>query len=147
MRCVCMHVCLFFYKNKVCHAEEHCDLSYLAHIYLFYSYTGVEFTWGHSEKLLLPVPSELCMRPEKMLFFLVDDLMGGEKKKYADYFQVQIPISKQYFILWLNQFYFSVFCLTIWALRSLCSFHPEFTAYAQGLSLPSQVGFPNQTHW
>lgn len=46
-------------------------------------------------------------------FFLVDDLMGGEKKKYADYFQVQIPISKQYFILWLNQFYFSVFCLTI----------------------------------
>ena len=72
---------VFFYKNKVCHAEEHCDLSYLAHIYLFYSYTGVEFTWGHSEKLLLPVPSELCMRPEKNGFFLVDDLMGGEKKK------------------------------------------------------------------
>lgn len=45
-------------------------------------------------------------------FFLVDDLMGGGGK-YADYFQVQIPISKQYFILWLNQFYFSVFCLTI----------------------------------
>lgn len=46
-------------------------------------------------------------------FFLVDDLMGGGGGKYADYFQVQIPISKQYFILWLNQFYFSVFCLTI----------------------------------
>lgn len=39
-----MHVCVFFLQNKICHAGEHCDLSNLAHIYLFYSYTDVEFT-------------------------------------------------------------------------------------------------------
>lgn len=72
-----MHVCVFFLRNKICHTGERCDLSNLAHIYLFYSYTDVEFTRGHSEMLLLPVPFELCMCPDKC-FFLVEDL--GRKK-------------------------------------------------------------------
>lgn len=33
-----------FLQNKICHAGERCDLSNLAHIYLFYGYTDVEFT-------------------------------------------------------------------------------------------------------
>lgn len=56
--CVCTYVYIF-YEIRLCHAEERCDLSNLAHIYLFYSFTDVEFTRGHSEMLLLPVPFEL----------------------------------------------------------------------------------------
>lgn len=41
-----MHLCVsfFFLQSKVCHTGEHCDLSNLAHIYLFYSFTDVVFT-------------------------------------------------------------------------------------------------------
>lgn len=59
--------CVYFLQSKICHAEKR-DLSNLAHIYLFYSYTVVEFTQGHSEMLLLPVPFELCMCPDEYLF-------------------------------------------------------------------------------
>lgn len=52
------------------------------------------------------------MYVSRRMLFLVDDLMG-KKKKYAGYIQLQIPIPGQYFILWLNQFYFSIFCLSI----------------------------------
>lgn len=78
--CVCTYVYIF-YEIRLCHAEERCDLSNLAHIYLFYSFTDVEFTRGHSEMLLLPVPFELCMCPEKYFF----RLMGGGGGEHTGY--------------------------------------------------------------
>lgn len=58
-----MHVCVYIFYRIRCHAEEHCDLPNIAHIYLF-SYTVVEFTRSCSEMLLLPVPFELCICPD-----------------------------------------------------------------------------------
>ena len=58
--------------------------------------------------LLIPVPFELCMCPDKFFFWLKT---WGEKK-HTGYIQLQILICRQYYILWLNQFYFSIFSLT-----------------------------------
>lgn len=107
--CVCTYV-FFFLQSKIFHRGEHCDLFNLAHIYLFYSYTDVKFTWGRSEMLLLPVPFELCICPYKFFFWL--ETWGG--KKHTGYNELQLLICRQYFsqYLWLNQLYFSIFSLT-----------------------------------
>lgn len=106
VRCVYARMCIFFFFFneicKICHGGERCDLSNLAHIYLFYSYTDVKFTWGRSEMLLLPVPFELCMCPYKCFFWV--ETWGG--KKHTGYNELQLLICRQYYISGWTSFIF-----------------------------------------
>lgn len=141
---VCAHMCLFFYRIRYV-MQKNIVIFLILHIFIWRLY----WCWIHMRSFRKAFTScaflnYVCVQKNAFFGWWLN---GKKKKKYAGYIQLQIPVPGQYFILWLNQFYFSIFCLSIWALRCLCSFHPEFTAYAQGFLLPSQVGFPNQTCW
>lgn len=93
--------------------------------------------------LLLPVPFELCMCPDKCFFRLK---IWGEKNKRTGYIQLQMLICRQYYLFWLNQLYFSIFSLTEhWGLSVCLILNLQLTP-RESLN-PSQAGFPNQTNW
>lgn len=105
--CVCTYVYFFYGIRYV--MQKNVVIFLMLHIFIYFTVILMLNSHEVIQKCFyfLCLLNYVCVQINA---FVVEDL--GRKKKYTGYIQLQILICRQYFILWLNQFYFSIFCLT-----------------------------------
>lgn len=109
MRCVCVCTYVYFFYEIRYVMQENVVIFLILHIFIYFTVILMLNSHEVIQKCFyfLCLLNYVCVQINAFFW-----LKTWGEKKHTGYIQLQILICRQYYILWLNQFYFSIFSWT-----------------------------------